>query len=159
MTVAVSVEVDGATAVVSELLRFEDRAEDMSPALRQVADVMRGQFGQRFSSEGPGWAPLKPATLAAKRSAGLSERILEATGAGEASLTESGGDNVEHVTADTLVFGSSLSRMKLHDTGTSRMPQRKVVDFSLGDRREHVRVLQRFLLDGDSVPYRLAVGI
>jgi hypothetical protein len=112
---------------------------------------MRRQFGLRFDREGPGWAPLKPETVAAKERAGLATRILEATGAGRDSLTEAGGDNVEVVTNDTLVFGSSLARMKLHDTGTSRMPQRKIVDFSIADRREHIRVLQRFLIEGQSV--------
>lgn len=151
MSVAVSIEVDGTTGVIAELQRFQDRAEDMSPALRQVADVMRDQFGTRFDREGPGWAALAPATIAAKRRAGLSERILEATGAGRDSLTGSGGDNVEHVTADSLIFGSSVPYMKLHDTGTSRMPQRQIVDFSATDRREYVRILQRFLVEGTSV--------
>lgn len=152
--------VTGEDKVALDLRNLGDRATDAEPALHQVADLFRSQIGDRFDAEGPGWSPLKDSTVASKGRQGLSSKILQATGAGRASLAETGGDNVEVVTGDTLIFGSSLGYMGFHQRGTSKMAQRKVIDFGSGDRAEHAKIIQRFIVEGDASPtYRIAIGV
>lgn len=148
------VDVYGDEQVNRELLRFSDRSLDASPAFRRIADGMRDQIGRQFASQGAagsgGWAPLKPSTLAKKAAEGLSPNILQATGALMDSLTGAGGANREVVTRDELIFGTTLAYGGFHQRGTSRMPQRKPIEFSETDRRGFMKTLQRYVVTGQT---------
>jgi phage gpG-like protein len=143
-------EETGATPVVHKLLGFSSRAEHMEPGLASVASMMREAEQRRFDAEGYGeWEQLAPATVARKAAEGLDYRILRATGALYDSLTQEGGDNIEVVTDDTLIFGSSDPKGAFHQRGNEHLPQRKPLEMREEDRIEFTRELQRYLVDGD----------
>lgn len=148
------IDVNGDEQINRELLRFSDRAGDASPAFRRIAHEMRDQIGRQFASQGAvgsgGWAPLKPSTLAKKAAEGLSPNILQATGALMESLTSVGAGNREVVTRDSLIFGSSIPYGRYHQSGTSRMPKRRPIEFSETDRRGFMRTLQRYVVTGQT---------
>jgi phage gpG-like protein len=150
--VRLALDIFGEEQVERELLRFSAYAGSPVPAFHQIAQDMRSQIEEQFATEGGrgsgGWPPLKESTLASKAAAGLDPHILRATSALMNSLTGTGGDHIEQVTDDSLVFGSSIARGKFHQQGTKRMPARKPVDFTELDRRGFVRTLQRYIVDG-----------
>jgi phage gpG-like protein len=150
--VKIDFDVYGDKQISRELLRFASYAGNAQPAFHKIAEDIREQIGEQFATEGErgsgGWAPLQESTIAAKAAAGLDSHILQATHALMESLTGTGGDHIEQVTDDSLLFGSSISYGKFHQKGTSRMPARKPVDFTELDRRGFVRTLQRFLVSG-----------
>lgn len=147
------VTVLGEDEVAYELLRFAGRMEDISPALRAIAGEVREDASERFGAEGPGWAPLAESTIARKGN----DRILFETGSLLASLAELGGEHVEVITDSSLVMSSSLTTdggrnlAELHQEGTSRMPARKVVDVTEAQRRAHIRIIQRYIVDGTAL--------
>ena len=140
----------GEEQIERELLRFAAHVGSAEPAFRQIADDMRDQIGEQFASEGSrgsgGWEELAESTLAAKAAAGLDPHILQATQGLLNSLTGRGGDHIEEIGDDHLVFGSRDLKGRFHQGGTSRMPPRKPVDFTELDRRGFVRTLQRYLV-------------
>lgn len=144
-------DVFGDTQLSRDLLRFGERAADASPAFRQIADDLRDIERRQFASEGgfasAGWDPLAPSTIARKALLGLDPRILRATGALEASLTNRGDDaHVEMIGTQELIFGTDVDYAKFHQKGTSRMPRRRPIELRETDRRDIVRTLQRHLV-------------
>jgi phage gpG-like protein len=150
--VRIDFDIFGEEQVSRELLRFSAHAGNAQPAFHKIAGDMREQIAEQFESEGGrgsgGWAPLAETTLAAKAARGLDPHILQATHSLMESLTSTGGDHIERVTDDSLLFGSSDPKGKFHQKGTTRMPARKPVDFTELDRRSFVRTLQRYIVDG-----------
>jgi len=144
----------GETLISRELLRFGDRAHDARPAFSAIADdIFRIQLAQFNSQGGRGpsgkWAPLAQSTVEAKARANLDPRILHATLALRNALTRRGADHqVLHVTDSFLVLGADLEYLAFHQHGTSRMPKRRVFDFTKVDKRSIPKVLQRFIMTG-----------
>jgi phage gpG-like protein len=147
--VRLHLDVYGEEQIDRELLRFSSYVGDPSPAFHKIADDMREDIGHRFEAEGPGWAKLAASTLAAKAAAGLPPEILQATRKLMRSLSQKGAGHVEEVGDDFLRFGSSVPYGKFHQKGTTKMPERKVIDFTEADRRGFVRTLQRYIRTGE----------
>lgn len=135
-----------------DLLRFSAHAGNAQPAFHQIAEDMRTQIAEQFATEGGrgsgGWEPLKESTVLTKLSEGLDPHILQATHKLMNSLTGTGGDHIEEISDEHLLFGSSVKYGKFHQKGTSKMPARKPVDFTELDRRGFVRTLQRYFMEG-----------
>ena len=142
--------VHGEDRVVTELLRFGDRAGDARPALREVLREMREAVDDRFASEGRGdWPALAESTLRAKVAAGLPTQILVATSEMRDSLTQEGhGSGFDIIERDRLIFGSDVPYGMLHQRGTSKMPQRKVIEFSESDQGTFARTIQDWVVHG-----------
>jgi phage gpG-like protein len=150
--VRLDLDVYGDEQVSRELLRFSAYAGNAQPAFRKIADDMRDQVAEQFATEGArgsgGWKPLADSTIASKLSAGLDPHILQATHTLMESLTGTGGDHIEEISDEHLLFGSSVDYGRFHQKGTSRMPARRPVEFAELDRRGFIRTLQRYLVEG-----------
>lgn len=140
----------GAAAVEHDLLSFERRLAEPRPALAAVAEMMRVLEREKFDRQGPGWEPLADTTVASKAAAGLDPRILHATLALRESLTEHGGDNIEIISDHGLTFGSSVAYGAFHKSGTSVMPKRDPMDFSVTNLRSFTREIQRYAVHGET---------
>ena len=150
-------ECDGQTLIDRELLRVGAYASDASPAFHAIADMMRDETREQFSTQGAhasgGWRPLKPATVRAKQRAGMRPQILQRTGSLLDSLTvEDDGNQVLQVRPDSLTFGSKLPYSGYHQRGTRHMPRRAPLAFTEPAKRAMVKVLQRYILTGEVLP-------
>lgn len=145
-------EVFGEEQLSRDLLRFSAHVGNAQPAFHKIADDMRLVEAEQFGTEGGhgsgGWKELAESTLRAKLSAGLDPDILQATHKLMESLTGTGGDHIEEISDEHLLFGSSVDYGKYHQKGTSRMPARKPVDFRENERRDFIRTLQRYFMEG-----------
>ena len=155
-----TVTVTGEDVVAYDLLRFGDRMLNLRPALAMVAAEVREDAAQRFEDEGPGWAPLAESTIAAKGGS----RILFETGSLMDSLAKLGGDHVEILTDDSLTMSSSLmvgnwSLGELHQKGTSRMPAREVVGSTEEQRRDYIRTIQDWVVQGLALTFHEAEAV
>jgi len=150
--VRLDLDIFGEEQISRELLRFSAHAGNAQPAFHKIAADMREQIAEQFATEGGrgsgGWKPLAESTLQAKLSAGLDPHILQATHRLMHSLTGTGGDHIEKVTDDSLLFGSAVDYGRFHQKGTTRTPARRPVDFTSLDRRGFIRTLQRYIVDG-----------
>jgi phage gpG-like protein len=137
------------------LLRFGERAMDATLLWEAVGEDLLNMEFDLFQSEGASgasgkWADLAPSTIARKGH----DTILQDTGELMASLTQRDaqgerGGNIFEVTPEHLRFGTSDPVAGYHQSGTSRMPQRKVIDLKEEQKAGLVSVVQRFIIHGD----------
>lgn len=151
----IRLEVSGDVQVARDLLRFGDRGADLSPAYRVIGDDFLQLEERQFASEGSyasgGWAPLAQSTLTRKARLGLDMRILHATLRLRDSLTRQGAaDSIRRITSDEVVLGTSVPYASFHQTGGERLPRRRPVELREADRRRWVKVIQRFLVTGQT---------
>lgn len=133
MVVTVKIEARAALKAVRDRAQ---KMKDLNKPLRKAGLYMERETKMNFAREsdpdGGGWAPLAASTLAQKRGGG----ILKETGALSASIAMIGpsGDQVK-VASRGVPYGI------YHQTGTSKMPQRKFI--GIGDR--HIpRIVKMF---------------
>lgn len=148
----IDVEVFGDSQVDRELLKYQDRADDMTPALQFLADDFYEMEQRQFASQGgfasAGWAPLSPTYAAQKAAAFPGKGILEATGDLLESLTRPGVRAIRDISPDELHVATRVPYARFHQTGTRKMPRRRVVEFRAQDRVRWVKVLQSYLETG-----------
>lgn len=125
------------------------RVADMTPALRAIGQEMETRIATRFEARrdpaGRPWAPLRPATEAAKRGRGS---ILYRTGEMLDSRTHRAGPF-------EVAVGFGKPYAAYHEFGTKRMPRRGLLmaDPQAGtlgeeDRRAILDILADYLAEG-----------
>jgi phage gpG-like protein len=144
----VRIEADffGEDLVASKIAGVGERATDLRPAFREMAQILRENATRQFESAGGhgsgGWAPLAPSTRRRKEGAGLSEGILQMTQRLRESLTtDSSPDAIVDYDRESFKFGTRVSYTKYHQSGTSRMPRRRVLETTKAERKQITRAV------------------
>lgn len=141
----------GDTQVDRTLERMAGDVEDARPAWEVLAERFRNNELRQFRTEGQhasgGWAPLSADYAAWKARHYPGKPILERTGDLKRSLTERP-FGVEVLEPGFMLVGSAVPYGEYHQQGTPRMPRRRPVELPEDERREWVRVLQRFIVTG-----------
>lgn len=155
--VRLNLDVFGDQQISRELLRFAKRGTDMSPAFKIIADDFLDIEKRQFTSAGRygsgGWRPLAPSTVAYKARRGLDPRILHATLRLRKSLTQrSGPDVIRKISNDEMFVGTRVKYARHHQHGAPRanLPQRRPVELPDRDRKNWMKILQRFLVEGEA---------
>lgn len=92
--------------LVSTLNQLAANVADLSPIMRAVAGIMHHAVMENFDKSGrPAWAPLKPATLAAKKKQGYGEKTLIRRGTLRSSITQNS-DRTSAVVGTNLVYAA-----------------------------------------------------
>lgn len=155
MPTRISFDFFGEAQVNRTLERVALGAEDASPAWEAMAERFVAVERRHFRAEGGDkgttgtWAPLSPKYAAWKARHYPGKPILRRTDELLRSLTVRPLD-VEVILPDRMVIGSLVEYGRYHQAGTDRMPRRRPVDLSDAERREWVKVLQRFLITGQA---------
>lgn len=129
-------------------------AEDVSD-LRPVWEVLAARFAvmerRQFDSQGwyasAGWAPLSPRYARWKAEHYPGKTILRRTDDLFNSLTRRP-FGVEVIEPKFAIFGSSVEYGHYHQRGGPHLPRRRPVEFPEAERREWVKVLQRYIVTG-----------
>lgn len=131
--------------------RIAEDVGDVSPAWEVIADRFAAAERKQFDSEGAygsgGWAPLSEDYGAWKANVRPGAPILVFDGELRKSLTERP-FGVEVIGPDSMVIGSDVEYGLYHQQGTDRMPRRRPVELPENERRQWVRILQRFIITG-----------
>lgn len=150
MGVRISFTVIGEEQFAREILRVGERAT--AAGVRPVLSKIRRDWilwnREQFASQGArgsgGWAPLKPETVAAK---GHSTILLETGRLWDALTNISNidmGDDWLHLTLPNEVEDYAT----YHMTGTEHMPQRRPMEWTERDRREMIKDIQSWVMQG-----------
>lgn len=138
----------GEDQVARELLIKGERGGNLQPVFNVIADDWMMIEQEQFASQGArgsgGWPELKPSTVKSKGH----DAILIDSGDLYREMTDR--SNIM-ITDDFMHFAPADEQEEIgryHQTGTSRMPQRKVVDFTDLDRRAMVRKVQSWIVSG-----------
>lgn len=138
--------------VVREFVMVGERAEHAEPAMYamglKVMDIVREQFYTEGAASGHPWDHLAESTIQRK---GGDASILFESGDLFGSLTELGyPGQIFDVGADSLDFGTHIDYFKYHQSRKPRehLPRRAPFDFTEHDKRELMRIPQRWIVGG-----------
>lgn len=138
-------------AQVDRTLARLEAVEDARPAWEAMAVRFARANAANFRSEGAyasgGWAPLSPRYAAWKARAYPGKPILEREGDLKRDLTQRP-FGVEVIEPGFMVLGTALPYAAFHQQGAGNLPQRRPVELREQERREWVRILQRFIITG-----------
>lgn len=123
------------------------RAANFEPAFMLIVESFHKEEAQRWASEGPGWAPLSDATLATKAAYGWDQMMVR-SGDLLGSLTGGAYSNTE-MTPDFVEMTTSVPYAHFHQSGTTKMPQRKVVDITAATLVTWSMILETYLISGE----------
>ncbi len=132
---------------------FDDWSDDLKKALRDVSDVwpvVIHEFYQieneQFDTQGHGkWAPLSPAYAKWKAAHFPGRSLLVQT---EKLKTEAtGGGSISATPQQLSIAFRGVPYFKFHQQGTSRMPARKPIDLTPGDKQRIIKVFKQAVLD------------
>jgi phage gpG-like protein len=116
-----NITVEGLPPLIVALDSLTESFTDLRPAWPAVNEVVEAEFSERFATEGRGeWAGLSEGYALKKAARYGQQKILHASGALEASLTERGAPNaIYEETPDSFTRGSSLPYAMAHQRGVS----------------------------------------
>jgi Phage virion morphogenesis family len=144
---------EGAAKASHDLAELGVRAADVTPAAPAVRLVFAGGERERFDRQGPGWPQLADATRQLKATEGLDRRILRASSRLYDSLVNpASSDAVKTSTPGTIELGTEVFYARFHQSGTTNMPRRVVVELSPAQRTEVAAVLRRWVAHGEALP-------
>lgn len=131
-----------------DILRVGERGADMRPAFAMIADDIVEWNAQQFMSQGArasgGWEELAASTVKAK---GHDTILIDSSDLFHEMINRSN----FMITDSFLHFKPPAEQARIgafHQSGTVNMPQRRVIEFTELDRRQMVRRMQAWALDG-----------
>lgn len=153
MAVRLRFDFYGETQIDRTLDGIADRVEDARDAFNAMGDRLAKAEQQQFDSEGAygsgGWQPLSPRYAEWKARKYPGKPILERDGLLRESLTQRP-FGVDVVETKMAVFGSGVEYAPYHQAGGGDLPQRRVIELPDKERREWAKVMQRWLISGET---------
>ena len=144
-------EVEGDVQLARSFSRFGEGVEDMRPAFRQIMEAFFQIEKKQFASEGRygsgGWESLSPTYALWKSRNFPGASILQRTRRMVLSLTGETSDTVKEMSPKNFRIGTKVPYAGYHQTGTSRMPRRPVIELTESDKREWIKIVQRWLVN------------
>jgi hypothetical protein len=152
VAIEISFTIWGDELFAREIERVGKRGSDMRPVLKAIGEKWLDWNWEQFISEGKrasgGWAPLTPETHLYKELQGLNPMILQAHERLIEAMTE---PKSYWATEDFLIWqleDDVNDYAKYHQTGTSKMPQRKPLEWTEQDKTVMMKMLQTYLTTG-----------
>ncbi len=138
----------GEDQIDRSLLAIAERAQDMRPAWDALEARCTGYEERWFASQGDGqWPQLSRNYGAWKARHFPGKPILQREGELLASVTK---PDISVKEPSYAIFGTGDPVAVYHQKGSGRLPIRRVIDLSDDERREWVRVVQRYLVEADA---------
>lgn len=154
---SISISIFGDQQMQRTLYFVGEHGEDLRPVWAVIEEDIKQIGSAQFASQGArssgGWTPLAPSTVEKKRTHGFRPEILRATDRLRDAVA-SGSDPAQEVikAADWMVFrltGELGEVGGYHQGGTSRMPMRKIIEFTEMDKERFIGHIQRYVMTGE----------
>lgn len=140
----ISLDVQGTTVLSRELIGMGHRALDVSPAMRDVRDIVYASNKKQFDTEGAHgghpWVPPGADWTARKADLGLDLRTEQATLALRRSLTGRARGSYSRSRRNGLDVGTTVPYVKY------AIRRNELVVLTMAERREMTRVIQKFIV-------------
>lgn len=151
MAVRFTFSFEGEVQIDRTLARFADNVSDAVPLWDKLANRFASVERRQFASQGGygsgGWPALSPAYAAWKAMHYPGKPILEREGDLKDSLTRRP-FGIEVLTPASMTVGSGIDYGRYHQAGDG-VPRRRPVELPESERREWVRLIQRFIVTGN----------
>lgn len=146
------IEVDGKPEFDRAFNRIDKHINDMRPVWDYVQPEFYAIEREQFDSEGSAgasgkWPALSPQYAKQKASEYPGKKIMERTGRLRSALTGRTAHSVIEKEKDQLTLGTRLPYGRWHQRGAGKLPVRKAIDMSRGQKRRIQKAIQRGLLN------------
>lgn len=148
-TFSVDIRATGELSAVAAIKRTKQKMNNIRPWYKKLARAIAAAQLLNFTTEGSlagGWAPLSP-EYAAWRLVHAPGPIMVRTGHLMLSLT-SERELVKSMTNRSMTLGSDVAYAHFHQTGTSHMPQRKVLVLPESVMKAMLKDLAKYVVEG-----------
>lgn len=139
----------GLTALPRRIATWGRQISDLSPAFEQIGADLRDDFMRNITGAGSffgPWAPLAATTVRRRLAEGTGAEPLWRTGTLLRSLADVGHpDHIHIVTPTSLTEGTRLYYAGFHQSGTRRMPARKIVGITWTRQQQIVRRIEEYV--------------
>lgn len=139
--ISVGVEILGAQQLLGAFAGIEKVAENLQPVFEEVGEKALSDIRRRFAVGGPGWPALAPSTIKRKGNARILQDSRELIG----SFEKGAGTNIFRISPKEAEFGSSDFKGIFHQTGTSRMPKRVIIDVTSEQEKKYAEIAETVL--------------
>lgn len=151
MSVEIELSVKGDEQLQRSFSRFADGIDDLSEPFREVARDFREVVERKqFDSEGAygsgGWEPLSPKYAEWKGRNYPGRPIMVLSGDLRESLTGRNKWTIEDIQPLQLRLGTADPIAGYHQEGTSRMPQRRLIDLREDDKSRWMKIIHEYLV-------------
>lgn len=144
--VNVKIDTDG-VQLNRTITRYVDRISDFRPIWDDVAKAYFKVQEAQFDTEGHGqWVPLSSKYASWKQSNAPGQGLLVLSGDLRKAATGKSGAVVQKSEHQLAIGFQRAGYWRYHQTGTSRMPQRRIVEIREEDRRIIMRQALRALI-------------
>lgn len=153
MATRIFFEFYGEVQIDRTLARAVEAVNDLRPVWEVLANRFAAMETRQFATEGAygsgdRWAALSPRYAAWKARHYPGKTILRRTDDLHRSLTKRP-LGVEVIEPQFMVLGSAVPYGRYHQHGGGNLPRRRPVEFPEAERREWVKVLQRYIITGE----------
>lgn len=135
-------EIEGEQQVSRALLASEDALEDLGPAFRVIGErvqaAAREQFETQGSRGGERWTKLSDDYREWKDRHFPGRPILVRQGGMKGAVLD---PSAIHASRHRMIFEPRNGYLAAHQAGKGRLPQRRVVQLTAGDRRQWERIV------------------
>lgn len=134
-----TISVDGEVQIDRMLSRFGNAMDDFRPFFKDAEERLEWATSMQFENEGRrsgGWRPLSPRYAAWKLARHGSRPLMQLSSELKDSF------RTVRMTALEFAWGTQVGYAMFHQRGTSKMPQRKLIDLTEDDRRSLMKALQ-----------------
>lgn len=152
--ITVDIKVTGTQQLSRKILTAGVKIADLTPAWEQIAEDLRQDFREQFTTEGAyiakkmAWAPLRPSTVKDRISKGFfgEHPILYRTGRLMRSFSDKNAPgNITYITPTELAVGSNYWTAAWMHFGTRRVVARPIVGLSWKRRSGVVDRIRAFV--------------
>lgn len=148
--IQITFDMSGVDIVRQKFATYGAEVKDLTVPFTEIADDLQADFAQNMATEGGlfagGWAPLQANTIAERVRKGYGAGpILWRTGELGHSLAGDGGNAIKEITPTSVTVGTSVFYATFHQTGTRKMPQRRIIGLSWSRRSLIVRRLADYI--------------
>lgn len=148
-------DLEGIDAMIGSQDDMRRRLEDETPVFEWADLPFRLEMAEQFATQGAYlengqlWTPLSPEYAARKPAPPEPYGILYRSGALFESLSQDGGDHVRTATATQGTYGTTVDYGQYHQTGTEKMPQRRIIRIRDKFRELVMYAVQKWILTGE----------
>lgn len=147
--IVIRIDTLGEATIQRTMVRRLEVLADMRPAWEAIADDFAAWEHEWFASRGGStWVPLSPRYAYWKSRKYPGMPIMRREDDLYLSLTQRP-FGIENINADSMEIGTDVHYAQYHQRGGADLPQRKVIDIDEETKRRWIKIIQRYLVEGD----------
>lgn len=143
----ITISLPNETVFSREINRFSNGVSDFRIVAPTILTTLRSIVADQFATQGRGlWRPLSKRYAAQKAQKYPGKTVLRRTDRMYDSLVKRTASSIVSINKNELTYGTSVPFASFHQTGTRKMPARKIIALTEGDKDKIIKAVQARLV-------------